>query len=90
MIRIASFLTLTLVTPVFADGHQPDIGALITDTVGYVNIRDNVVILEGDELGTYICKFDVPDAAFEAYAEAGNLGDNDVGYVCVPIEELEN
>ncbi|MEO9515311.1 MAG: hypothetical protein ABJH45_18220 [Paracoccaceae bacterium] len=90
MIRLAGFLTLTLAMPVFADGHQPDISDLVADSVGYVNIRENVVILEGDEMETFICKFDVPDAAFEAYANAGSLGGNDIGYVCIPIKEFGN
>ncbi|MEP1537545.1 MAG: hypothetical protein ABJQ34_16350 [Paracoccaceae bacterium] len=90
MIRLAGLLTLTFAMPVFADGHQPDISDLIADSVGYVNIRKDVVILEGDEMETFICKFDVPDAAFEAYASGGNFGGRDVGYVCIPIKELGN
>ncbi len=80
-------LGLAFGAPTFA--NQPDLSALITDTIGYVNVAENVVIFEGDEFDTYICRIDVSDAAFDEYLETGELANNTVGYACIPIEELE-
>ena len=80
-------LGLSLAAPAFA--NQPDLSALITDTVGYVNVAPNVVIFEGDEFDTFICRIDVSDAAFDEYLETGSLVTNNVGYACIPIGELE-
>ena len=77
-----------LATPALA--NQPDLSALITDTVGYVNVAPGVVIFEGDDFDTFICRIDVSDAAFDAYLANGELGGIDVGYSCIPIEELED
>ncbi len=89
-----SFLITTaacLAIPVFADGHQqPNLSDLITDTLGYVFVRENVVIFEGEELGTFICKLDIDDAAFEAYKTNGDMGSYSADYACIPIEEFEN
>ena len=70
--------------------NQPDLSALITDTIGYVNVAPNVVIFEGDNFDTFICRIDVSDEAFDTYLANGDLGDVDVGYACIPIEELED
>jgi hypothetical protein len=75
--------------PALADGHQPSLGALISDTLGYANLSDGVVILEGEEMGTFICKIDVSDAAFANYAASGNTGGAPIGYSCIPVEEFE-
>ncbi|MEP5761306.1 MAG: hypothetical protein ABJ327_18715 [Litoreibacter sp.] len=74
----------------FAQSNQPDLSALINDTNGYVNLRDDVVILEGDDFPTFICKFEAGDAAFENYKNTGSLGGEKIGYACIPIEEFEN
>ena len=87
---LTAVIALTIAAPAFADGHQPDLSDLITDTLGYVQVRENVVILEGESLGSFICKIDASDAAFEAYKNTGDLGDAQVGYSCIPVEELEN
>ena len=86
---IAPFaLSLCFAMPAWA--NQPDLSALITDTIGYVNVAPNVVIFEGDNFDTFICRIDVSDEAFDAYLANGDLGDIDVGYACIPIEELED
>ncbi len=41
---IALVMALGLATPAFADGHQPNLSDLITDTLGYVNVAPGVVI----------------------------------------------
>ncbi len=81
---------LIAAAPAFADGHQPSLSELITDTLGYVQVRENVVILEGENLGSFICHIDVGAAAFENYKNTGDLGGEQVGYACIPVEELEN
>ncbi|WP_299190784.1 hypothetical protein [uncultured Litoreibacter sp.] len=81
----------TLVAPAFADGHQqPDLSDLISDTLGYVQVRENVVILEGETMGSFICRFDIRNGAFENYKETGELGGEQAEYACIPVEELEN
>ena len=74
----------------FAQGSQPDLSDLILDTNGYVNVRDDVVILEGDDYPTFMCKFDAGDAAFDNYKRTGDVGGEQIGYTCIPIEEFEN
>ncbi len=90
--RILTFVAAaTLAAPAFADGHQqPDLSDLISDTLGYVQVRENVVILEGENFGSFICKIDVSDAAFANYKNTGDLEGEQVGYACIPVEELEN
>ena len=87
---LACFVGAALVAgPAFADGHQPSLSELITDTLGYVQVREGVVILEGEAMGSFICKIDVSDAAFDAYLKNGNLGGIDADYACIPVEEFE-
>ncbi len=88
--KIPALATLAVVATTPALANQPDLSALITDTVGYVNVAPNVVIFEGDRFDTFICRIDVSDDAFDAYLANGDLGGIDVGYACIPIEELED
>ena len=88
--KIPALATLAVVATTSALANQPDLSALITDTVGYVNVAPNVVIFEGDRFDTFICRIDVSDDAFDAYLANGDLGGIDVGYACIPIEELED
>ena len=82
-------ILLLVAGPAFADGARPDLSDLITDSLGYNQIRENVVMIEGETMGSFICKFDVSDDAFAAYAQQGTLGGNQIGYVCIPVEEFE-
>ena len=72
-----------------AQADQPDITSLVSDTIGYVQVRPNVVLLEGEDLGSYICRFEVSDSAFDSYAQTGKLPAGEVGYTCIPLEEFE-
>ncbi|MEX0320370.1 MAG: hypothetical protein AB3N21_20650 [Ruegeria sp.] len=74
--------------PAFA-GTQPDISDLVTDTIGYTTVRPGVVLLEGESMGTFICRFDVSDEDFQAFAASGELKQAADRVVCIPIEELE-
>ncbi len=88
--KFTSFCALGVCLAAPAWANQPDLSALIADTVGYVNVAPNVVIFEGDNFDTFICRIDVSDEAFDAYLANGDLGGIDVGYACIPIEELED
>lgn len=85
-----SMLAIAFATPGLADGHQPQLSELITDTIGYVSISPGVVLLEGDEFGAFICKIDASDAAFANYAATGDTGGEEIGYACIPVEEFDN
>ncbi|MEX0347835.1 MAG: hypothetical protein AB3N15_00285 [Paracoccaceae bacterium] len=74
--------------PALAD--QPKISDLVADTVGYTSIRPNVVMLEGKEMGTFVCRFKITDEDFAAYAARGEIDESADRVVCIPIEELEN
>jgi hypothetical protein len=67
---------------------QPNINRLISDTIGYVNVSPGVVIMEGEDFGTWICRFDLTDEDFSAWTPNSSLpGDKD-HVTCIPVEEL--
>ena len=67
---------------------ETDINELITDTLGYTTIQPGVLLLEGETMGTFICKFDISDADFAAFLANGKLEPKSDRVVCIPIEEL--
>jgi hypothetical protein len=86
---LAALILFAFAGPALADGHQPDLSNLISDSLGYNQVRENVVMIEGETMGTFICKFDVSDEAFAAYAKNGAVGSYNIGYSCIPVEEFE-
>ncbi|MGR3513256.1 MAG: hypothetical protein ACU0GG_10855 [Paracoccaceae bacterium] len=88
-LRVSILAALCCVTGNASLANQPDLTALIADSIGYVTIRPNVVLIEGDEFDSFVCKFDADDDAFATYAETGELDPGRVGYACIPLEEFE-
>ncbi len=84
---IAALALAFVGTGAIAQG-QPGIDGLISDTIGYVNVGPGVVIMEGEDYGTWICKFDLTDGDFASWMEDEVLPGNKEHVVCIPVEEL--
>ncbi len=70
----------------FADPSFPE---MISDSNGYLHIRDNVVLVETDD-GSYMCRLNVTDAAFDAQDRGEDISDDAASATCIPLEEFEN
>lgn len=81
----ASFLVLSgqaaLANPTFPE--------MISDSNGYLNIRDNVVLVETDD-GSYVCRLNITDAAFDAQVKGEDIADDAASATCIPLEEFDN
>ncbi|MCP4207213.1 MAG: hypothetical protein GY767_09245 [Shimia sp.] len=77
---------LSLAAPVCAESSFPE---MIANSNGYLNIRENVVLVETDD-GGFLCRMDVKDAAFDAQAQGEDIPEGAVSATCIPFEEFEN
>ena len=62
---------------------------LISDSIGYVNIRENVILVE-DDYNQFLCRVDISDTAFDAYAEGKGVTKSDLAATCIPFEEFKD
>lgn len=63
---------------------------LVTLSLGYVQVRPNVLMIETEDEGTYFCRISLSDAEFDAFEARGSDGLSDeAGYTCMSIEDLE-
>jgi hypothetical protein len=62
---------------------------MVSDSNGYLHIRDNVVLVETDD-GSYMCRLNVTDAAFDAQEQGEIIPEDAVSSTCIPLEEFEN
>ncbi|WP_299427375.1 hypothetical protein [uncultured Shimia sp.] len=69
-----------------ADPSFPD---MVANSNGYLHIRDNVVLVETDD-GSYMCRLNVTDAAFNAQEKGEDIPGDAASATCIPLEEFEN
>ncbi|WP_294225127.1 hypothetical protein [uncultured Shimia sp.] len=62
---------------------------MVSDSNGYLHIRDNVVLVETDD-GSYMCRLNITDAAFDAQEQGEDIPEDAASATCIPLEEFEN
>ena len=77
---------VSLAAPTWAETSFPE---MIAISNGYLNIRENVVLVETDD-GGFICRMNVTDAAFDAQEQGKDIPEGAVSATCIPFEEFEN
>jgi len=83
---IVAATLLSLAAPAWAETSFPE---MIANSNGYLNIRENVVLVETDD-GAFICRMNVTEAAFDAQEQGKDIPEGAVSATCIPFEEFKN
>ncbi len=83
-----SLAALIAATPLAAldSRHTTGLGQVIEESIGYVSIREGVILIETREGGVF-CKFDVSDTDFQDFEDSRSAGN--AGVTCIPYDVMD-
>ncbi|MBW6418134.1 hypothetical protein J5Y17_10470 [Celeribacter sp. PS-C1] len=68
---------------------ETSLADMVSNSIGYVMVRENVILIEG-EYDANLCRIEAGNDAFDAYAAEGKLADDMVSVTCIPLEEFKD
>jgi hypothetical protein len=67
---------------------EKSLADLVAESVGYVQVRDGVILIE-DDYDEYICRMTASDAAFDAKAAGQEIPAGALSSTCILLEEFD-